>query len=145
MRMRVHRRPGRRGATVVEFAVLLPLLCFVFVAGVDFARVYYHQITVTNAASSGALFGARDSVRAADTAGIKNAALADAQNLSPAPDVASVVGVDELGHPCLNVTVTWTFTTVSRYPFVPNTIKLSRTAQMRVAPTEPKELAAAAN
>jgi Flp pilus assembly protein TadG len=143
MRLRAHLHK-RRGAAVVELAVLLPLLCFLFVAGVDFARVYYHQITVANAASSGALYGARDDFRAADTEGIKQAALADAKNLTPAPTVTSVTGLDALEHPCVNVTVTWTFSTVSRYPFIPSTIELSRTVQMRVAPTQPKELAAPA-
>jgi hypothetical protein len=39
--------------------------------------------------------------------------------------------------------VEWTFNTVSRFPLVPNTVNLSRSVQMRVAPLEPKEPASA--
>jgi Flp pilus assembly protein TadG len=139
MGMRREGRSSRPGATVVEFAVLLPLLAFLFVAGVDFARVYFQMITLNHAASSGAIWGARDEVRAANTEGIKQAALADCTDLDPPPTVTSVKGVDGLNHPYLEVTVSWTFTTVSSFPLVPNTVVLSRTVQMRIAPTQPKE------
>jgi len=142
MRCRLGERTTRYGAAVVELAILLPLLAFLFVAGVDFARVYYPALTITNAASSGALWGARDDVRAADTAGIRKAALADATDLKPPPTVTSVIEKDELGHACIKVTVTWTFNTVSRFPMVPNTLNLTRTVQMRIAPTQPKDVAA---
>ena len=46
----------RRGATVVELAVLLPLLVFVFVIAVDFARVFYYSLTLTNCARAGAMY-----------------------------------------------------------------------------------------
>ncbi len=139
MQLRAHRQARRPGAAVVELAVLLPLFVFLFVIGVDFARVFYHSVTVTNAARSGALFASRDEVRAADTAGIENAVREDAKNLSPPPTVGSVRDLDALGHPCIKVTVTWTFKTVSLFPGVPNTVALSRTVQMRIAPTVPKE------
>jgi Flp pilus assembly protein TadG len=40
-----------RGAATVELAVLLPFLCFLFVAAVDSARVLYDGITVQNCAA----------------------------------------------------------------------------------------------
>ena len=140
MQLCAHKQSRRRGATVVEFAILLPLLAFLFVIGVDFARVFYHQLTVTNAARSGAIFASRDEVRAADTAGTKEAALDDAKNLQPPPAVTSVRALDEEGNPCIKVTVKWTFNLVSRFPGVPTTVALSRTVQMRIAPTLPKEI-----
>jgi Flp pilus assembly protein TadG len=130
----------RAGAAVVELALLLPLIVFLFVIGVDFARVFFHHITVTNAARSGAMYGAQDPTQAQDTIGIRDAALADAKDLSPAPEVKSAVGTDELGNPCINVTVNWTFQTASSFPIVPNTVNLSRTVQMRIAPKQPKEI-----
>jgi Flp pilus assembly protein TadG len=48
---RAHRR--RRAAAVVELAVLLPLLAILFVFAVDFARVCYISLTLTNCAPSG--------------------------------------------------------------------------------------------
>ena len=113
---------------------------FLFAIGVDFARVFYHMVTVTNAARSGAIFASRDEVRAKDEAGTREAALDDAKNLKPAPTVASVRELDEEGNPCVKVTVTWTFNSISRFPGVPNTVALSRTVQMRIAPTVPKEI-----
>jgi Flp pilus assembly protein TadG len=42
--------PGRerRGAAIVELAILLPLLVFLFVIGTDFARSFYYSLTVAN-------------------------------------------------------------------------------------------------
>lgn len=138
MPVHAQRRVARKGAATVELAVLLPLLVFLFVIGVDFARIFYHLVAVTNAARSGAIYGSQDPVYAANESGIRAAALADAKDLTAAPTVASVQGVDELGHPCVRVTVTWTFTTISRFPGVPSEVVLSRTVQMRIAPIMPK-------
>jgi Flp pilus assembly protein TadG len=138
MQLRARKQSPRRGATVVELAVL-PLLAFLFIIGIDFARVFYHQVTVTSAARSGAIFGSRDEVRAADTAGIKGAALDEATNLKPAPDVKSVRELDEQGNPCLRVTVTWSFRSAASFPGVPTTVNVTKTVQMRIAPTVPKE------
>ena len=134
------RAKKRTGASVVELALLLPLMAFLFVIGVDFARVFYHLVTVTNAARSGAMYGAQDPVKALDTAGIRAAVLADATNLKPAPVVTPTQGMDALGNPCVNVKVDWTFQTVTIFPGVPHTVLLSRTVQMRVAPKQPKEI-----
>jgi Flp pilus assembly protein TadG len=138
-RVRHAARVRRPGVAVVELAVLLPLLVFLFVIGIDFARLFYHLVTVTAAARNGATYGSMEPKNSTDTEGIKKAALADAQNLVPAPKVFSSTATDELGHPCVNVTVSWTFNTVSRFPLVPSTVNLSRTVQMRIAPLEPKE------
>ena len=137
MQLRANQRTARPAATVVELAVLLPLLAFLFVIGVDFARLFYHLVTVTNAARSGAAYGAQDPVKALDGVGIVAAALNDSKNLSPPPAVVATTGVDALGYPCVNVTVAWTFRTVTRFPGVADTVLLSRTVQMRIAPKQP--------
>src|SRR5205085_10890270 len=77
----------RRGAAVVELAVLLPLLAFVFFVTVDYSRIFYCTVTVSNAACGGALYACRDAAHAADVEGIRAAALADAVSLRPAPEV----------------------------------------------------------
>jgi Flp pilus assembly protein TadG len=130
--------PGRRAVAAVELAVLLPLLVFLFVIGIDFARAFYFALTITNCARDGAIYGSMDPTHAADTTGIQQMALADASNLSPAPNVSSTTGTDGQGNPYVSVTVTWTFNTVAAYPGVPSPITLSRTVQMRVAPVLPK-------
>src|SRR5688500_14469174 len=88
-------RGRRRGAAVVELAVLLPLLVFLFVIAVDFARIFYYSVTLTNCARAGAMY-ASDPTTSGESAfaSTQAAALADATNLSPPPTVTSVNGVD---------------------------------------------------
>lgn len=130
-------RDSRLGAAAVELAILLPLLGFLFVAGVDFARVFYHFLTITNCARNGAVYASYDSDQAVDTAGIQAAALQDASSLSPTPSVASANGVDASGNPYVQVTVTYPFQTFASYPGIPRSITVTRTVQMRVAPRVP--------
>jgi Flp pilus assembly protein TadG len=137
--MRV-RDKKRSGSAVVELAIILPLLAFLFAIGIDFARLYYDLVTIHNAARSGAMYGAQHPAKATDTAGIQAAALADSKNLKPAATVKSKTGTDELGYPGVNVTVAWTFKTFTSFPLVPSTVDLSRTVQMRIGPAQPKEV-----
>ena len=134
---RTARLPGRAGTATVELAILLPFLCFLFAVSVDFARVFYFAVTVQNCARNGAFYGCQDATHAADTAGIQTAALADAGNLSPAPTVSSTTTTDADGNSCVQVTTTYTFQTITSYPGVPSSMTLTRTVQMRTAPTVP--------
>jgi len=127
-----HRGNGRRGAAAVEFALLSPILLFLFVIVLDFGRIFFYSQTVENAARAGALYLSDDAtVASSPYANVTAAALADASNLSPAPTVASSTGTDADGHGYVRVTVTWTFRLVTRLPGVPATLNLSRTVQMR--------------
>jgi Flp pilus assembly protein TadG len=131
-------RNDRHGIAVVELAILLPILTLLFVVAVDYARVFYFGVTVGSAARNGALW-ARDSVLAAESPykSVTEAALADASNLSPTPTVASTTGTDDKGQPFVQVTVTYTFKTLTNYPFVPSTVTLARTVRMHTAPVVP--------
>ncbi len=132
----------RRGTAAAELAILLPLLAFLFVASVDFARVYYYTLIVTFCARDGALYGCIDTAHSTDTSGIANAATADAGLLSPAPTVTSSTGTDSNGNPVVRVKVVYTFTTATSY-FIPNlfdipsSYAITRTVQMRVPPAVP--------
>jgi Flp pilus assembly protein TadG len=132
----------RSGLAVVELALLLPLLCCLFVAAVDYARVFYFDLTLANAARNGAIYGSQDATKAADTSGIKTIALYDATNL-PTKVVNGVsyplVSSSTSGsNPTLvTVTVTYPFTTITNYPGIPHQIILSRTVQMTVTPLTP--------
>ena len=68
----------------MELAVLLPFLLFIFVAAVDFGRIFYYEVAVTNCARSGALYGSTDATHAADTQGIQTVAKAEAPELTSA-------------------------------------------------------------
>lgn len=130
----------RSASSAVELALLLPLLVFLLLVTVDFARLYYNYTIVTNCARNGALYGS-DPTAATESpyANLQDAAQADAQNnnLASLPSVSSTNGTDESGNAYVEVTVSYPFTTISSYPGLPNPINLSRTVRMRVAPSAP--------
>jgi Flp pilus assembly protein TadG len=130
------RTAPRKGVAAVELAVLLPFLAFIFVVTVDFSRIFYDALILSNCARNGALYACANPTNSLDTTGIQNAALADASNLSPTPTVTSTTGTNSDGN-YVQVTVTWTFQTITNYPGIPSTITLTRTVQMRVSPRVP--------
>src|SRR6516165_5908510 len=130
-------RNKRHGAAIVELAVILPLLMFLFVIAIDFGRIFYYSLTVENCARNGALYGSDPfAVSQSPYTSIAQAALADAGNLTPPPNVTPAYGVDTSGNQYVEVTVSWQFQTISNYPGVPSP-NLSRTVRMRVAPRTP--------
>jgi Flp pilus assembly protein TadG len=130
---------SRRGVAAVELAVLLPFLMFLFLAAVDWARVFHYSVILTSAARQGAIYGS-DPIAAAQSpyTSIQQAALADVGNLTPQPTVTSTNGVDGSGNPTVEVTLTWQFSTITNYPGIGGPLELSRTVTMRVAPTTPQ-------
>lgn len=128
----------QRAMAVVELAVLLPLLVLLFVISVDFARVFYFSLTLQNCARAGALYASDPYV--ADESpfeSTEDAALADATNLSPPPDIKDTSGVDATGRAYVEVTASYTFNTITGFPGVPNRIDLHRSVRMYVAAISP--------
>jgi Flp pilus assembly protein TadG len=138
MRVRRRSRPARPGAVAVELAILLPLLMFFAVIGVDFARVFSRTLILETASRNACLYAAQDSDKAADTVGIKAVAEKDMTDVSPTPTVATTVTTGADGFQYVKVTVSMTFTTVTDFPGVPRTSNLSRSTEMRVCPKTPK-------
>jgi len=133
------RKGSRRGAAAVELAILLPFLAFMFVIAVDWARIFYYSVTITNYARQGALYGSDPiAMTQSPYTSIQQAALADGPTLSPQPTVTSSNGIDGSGNSYVAVTVSWPFSTLTNFPGVPSQVNLSRTVQMRVAPTIPR-------
>jgi len=135
-------REARRAAAAVEFAVLAPFLVFLLLIATDFARIFYASLTLANCARNGAIFESDPYVRAdSPYKTTSDAALADAPNLmtdpSNKPKVTTGTGVDDIGKPYVEVTVTQQFTTVSKFPGIPNNVTLSRTVRMAQAPLNP--------
>jgi Flp pilus assembly protein TadG len=56
---KIRGRERSRGQSVVEFALVLPILLLLLAATVDFGRLFYAYVAVENAAKEGALYGAR--------------------------------------------------------------------------------------
>jgi Flp pilus assembly protein TadG len=118
-------------------AVLLPFMMFLFLLAIDWGRIFYYSVAVTNCAHQGAIY-ASDPVAAAKSPykSMQDAALADASDLQPQPTVTSTNGKDDAGNAYVEVTATWQFTTVTSFPGL-GPMNLSRTVRMRVAPSSP--------
>jgi Flp pilus assembly protein TadG len=150
------KQQARRGAAVVEFAILAPFLAFLFVIAIDWARVFYYSITVTNCARNGALYlsqqqSAKTTTSPYTDSGYVNlyvsakspvtaAALADAPNLTPTPTVTSASGSDSNGS-YVEVTVSYPFKSVTHFSVanfvVPSTTNVTSTVRMYVLPETP--------
>ena len=150
----IHRtRRGRGGAASVELALLLPFLCFLFVIAVDYARLFYFAVTVQNCARNGAYYASNypnNNYNYNDIYGYKDlndAITRDASNLSPAPTYTVGYGTsadgpfDSSTEPAqdgyVQVTVSWTFNSLTKFPGVPSTVNLQRSAVMQIAPAMP--------
>jgi Flp pilus assembly protein TadG len=147
----------RRGAQAVEFAVLLPFLAFMFIIAVDWARIFYYSIAVTNCARNGALYMCQQqsarttsspytdsgyvNLYANSKAPVSDAALADASDLTPTPTVTTNSGSDSYG-PYVEVTVSYPFQTVTGFSVwdfgVPSSTNVTSTVRMYVPPEAPK-------
>jgi Flp pilus assembly protein TadG len=140
-----------RGTSVLEMALLTPVLLLLLLGIIDMGRYAELSIVVANAAHAGAQYGAQNLATAVDNTGIQNAAVSDAQNVLTPSQVSSSVlcgctGGAGLGPSCpancgvsghqlvyVEVTTTGTFNALFRYPGIPSSITVSRMAQMRVA------------
>jgi len=57
--VRTRIRRWRRGQSLVEFAITLPVLLLLVMGGIDLGRAYFTTIAVENAAKEGAFYGSR--------------------------------------------------------------------------------------
>ena len=142
-----------RGAALVEFAMVTPLLLGLCMAATDFGRLFYHAVTIANAAGTGAFFGARDVLRSGDFDGQEQRAFDDTINLSNSgttvttsseqyctcPD-GTVVDCNDTTIQCtgygaprgyIKVTVQQLFPIWAPWPLVPKNTTVGRTAFMR--------------
>jgi Flp pilus assembly protein TadG len=58
--IRARRARGSRGQALVELALIVPIMAVLFLATIDLGRVFYSQITITNAAREAAMKAAED-------------------------------------------------------------------------------------
>jgi Flp pilus assembly protein TadG len=95
----------RRAVAAIEAAVTLPVL-LLFVAGViDLGRLAKMADCVSNAARNGAQYGSASSTAAANTAGIKAAALTEMSGLPGVPANVSLTPAPSVANGVLTVTV----------------------------------------
>jgi Flp pilus assembly protein TadG len=146
------RRRGERGAALVELALASPILVVLIVGIVDFARIFYLGLQVTDAARAGAQYGSTPNKKfvAADVQGKAQTASPQSaptistptetcacvnQNTAPTTltTAACTAACVDPNHRTVFVTVTASkaFSPVMRFPGVPSTITISRTVTLR--------------
>jgi Flp pilus assembly protein TadG len=79
---RLRRFGGEHGQSLVETALVFPVLVIMLVGVVEMARVVCASIAVVNAAKAGAQYGSETGFTAADATGIATAASAEAPMLT---------------------------------------------------------------
>jgi Flp pilus assembly protein TadG len=151
---------SQSGQSLVELALLTPLLLLLLIGSVEMGRYAYISVLVANAARAGAAYGAQSLGNSTDTGGIQTAADNDFQNNGLTTSNLTVTsstscgcdnggtttsagcnnppnptaGTCAAGHwvVMVSVTASGTFTSLFKYPGIPQSLKLSSTAQMRV-------------
>lgn len=149
------------GQTLLEVALLTPLLLLLLLGVVEMGRYAYISILVGNAARAGAAYGAQSLAQSVNTAAIQAAADNDFQNngqnvstltvgsstscgcdsagtVAPAgctTNVNPTAGTCASGHwvVMVSVTTSGTYNSLFNYPGIPSSITVTRTATMRVA------------
>ncbi|HIC93722.1 MAG TPA: pilus assembly protein [Anaerolineae bacterium] len=106
------------GQSLVELALILPVLMLILMGIVDFGRAFNARIIITNAAREGARYGA---MHPADEGGIKDRVINEAagSGISIEADDVEVEfpnGTSEPGNP-IRVTVTYDFSLITPFLF----------------------------
>jgi Flp pilus assembly protein TadG len=130
---------------MVELAVVLPVLILIAIGVMDYGRVYFTSIAVANAARAGAEFGTSAQGNTTNQTSIRNFAMLDGAEVSPITvnsrtifkcgdtDVTNTSTCGSYGVPrvYVEVTASKTVSLILRYPGLPSTVLISRTATFR--------------
>lgn len=152
-----HRRfRAESGQSLLEVALLMPLLSLIFLGIVDMGRYAYQAIALGNAARAAVAYGAQSPIAASDpSGGIEAAACNDyagtsSCSLTSSLTKAYVCQCDNAGTmssitcgtgTCtttdqevvsLSVTVTSTFSSLFTFPGIPSSLTITKTAIMRI-------------
>ena len=74
-------RKHRSGTITMELGLAAPLLMLMMAGAADFARIFYHSITVAHASGTGAFYGAQSTTKSASYSSIETVATNDAEDL----------------------------------------------------------------
>ena len=142
-------RRSERGGAMVELAVILPLLILIAIGVMDYGRVYFTSVAVANAARAGAEWGAFGKAGSFQLdAEMQNFAKLDGAEAAPitvtsalacrCPGSEATVSCNfecgsGYGAPkkFVQVTASKTVTLLLRYPGLPATVAISKTATFR--------------
>jgi Flp pilus assembly protein TadG len=150
-------RRGESGGALVELAAFSTILVLLMAGAIDYGNFTYDGIILANAAEAGVLYGSQNYTgTASDLTAMETAATNDANGLTVSPvatefctcynglsatSVGTVIscttGTCSTGYHELTfvqVVASSTFSSLVRYPGLPASITLSRTAVMAVTP-----------
>jgi Flp pilus assembly protein TadG len=130
---------------MIELAVILPVLILIAIGVMDYGRVYFTSVAVANAARAGAEWGAAEIGRTGQSANIQNFSKLDGAEAGAitvtstsfcqcsGSNVACTSSCGGYGFPreFVQVTASKTVTMLLRYPGLPATVTVSRTATFR--------------
>ena len=133
------------GQSMVELALMLPLLVFVLLGGTDLARAYGAQISVQNAARAGAeaaaisqsptaplaIDRARDEL--SRTPGVDATRGNITASFKKADGTTNCVVPTSVAEPCYaTLRVRYTWRTITPWPLIPNVARFDRSTKMRM-------------
>ena len=141
-------RKSNAGTSVVELALLLPLLMLIAIGATDFARLFYAAVIVAGSTRAGIQYGGQSNTHTGDTAGMHLIASQNASDLGgvttssvrecyclgSTTEVDCITGTCAEGAPQIYVTVEAqsTFTTLVDYPGIPHVVNLTQRSVTRV-------------
>jgi Flp pilus assembly protein TadG len=142
----IEQRLRQPGQSLVEFALGLLVLLLVLAAVVDYGRLLYAGIALTNVAREGAHYGSLSSANATDSNGIRTAALTEYRAtglpllFGSQPTITTSVTFQNGKPDAVRVTATLTVRTMLPVPLpitgerLSDQLVIRRTAEMRVLP-----------
>ena len=139
---------GDKGIAGVELALATPMLALLMVGGFDFGRAIYEQYRLTTAADAGIQYATASTSNLSNSSGIIAAARSDASDTTNSLTVTTGACTCPTGTTlcsaaatCTGSTVTGTYqkvtvsesySTIMRYPFVSNPFTLTARSMVRV-------------
>jgi Flp pilus assembly protein TadG len=141
----LHARREDLGQSLVELALLLPVLVFGLIGAADLARAYAVQLAVQNGARAGAEAYAIDFAKnqaqavgrarleMGQTPGLNSTAATINLTVAQTDGSACTVSPPSIVFPCfVTVRVQYTFNTLVAWPLVPNQALLDRSTTVRL-------------
>jgi Flp pilus assembly protein TadG len=139
---------GEEGSSVLELALVMPMLMLLFVGAMDFGQAYYVGIEVTSAAEAGTSYGVANPT---DMAGMASAATLDAADVPTMVPTASwgcecsdgtAASISCVASPScvtnvvnyVDVKTTVTYKPMLIWPAFPSSFTIAGHSRMRVAP-----------
>ncbi len=108
------KREKQFGQSVVELALMLPLLILILVGVLDLARIYQAQVTITNAAREGARYAA---IHPSSASAVQTRTAQEASTGGISPVTVTLLGLGQGAGTPVTVTVQYNFPMLTTYMF----------------------------